>query len=258
MSENDGGTGSGNAGGSGTVEFPAWMASLPDAHKQNPGFAQFKEAPQVWDKLDTLLKAEGKSVMIPGENATEEERIAFFKKIGRPEDADKYEVAKPTDWPADLPYDAEGEKWFKGIALKHNLTTAQAKGLFMDYMGEMKTRIASVKTDQETARHAEETRKQENREKAIGELKKEWPNESYQANLTLAQRAVEHFGGADLKQFFEDKPELGDSIPLIKVFAAIGKALGEDTLKGGSSSHGKPKPASGEIQYKTTDYGGPK
>jgi hypothetical protein len=246
---NDGGApGTGNAGDVKAVEIPAWMSSLPDAHKTNPNFAQFKEAPAVWDKFDSLLKAEGSTVAIPGEKATEAERVAFFTKLGRPEKADAYEVAKPADWPADVPYNAEDEAWFKTTALKHNLTTAQAKGLYADYLSTFKGKFTQGMEAQKAAAQQAENTARENREKAVGELKKEWAGDAFSVNVELAKRAVTHFGGADLTKFL-DESGMGDNIPLVKVFAAIGKALSEDTLKGGPG--GGTPPAEPGMHYES-------
>jgi hypothetical protein len=262
MGENNGGVKIAMPDGS-AVDQPSWMASLPDAHKMNPNFAQFKEAPLVWDKFDSFLKAEGSTVAIPGEGASDQDRATFYTRLGKPESSDKYEVGKPQEWPDGIPYEPEGEKWFRDVAMKHNLTNAQAKGLFADYMDMTKGRISGVMEEQQKATQLAEQKRVETREKSIGELKKEWIGDTYAANISLAERAAARFGGEDIKKFFSETPGpdgglLGDYVPLVKVFATIGEALGEDTLKGGPVITHTPAASRGGFQYKTQDYGGPK
>jgi len=216
-----------------TVDQPQWMASLPDAHKQNPNFAQFKEAPLVWDRFDSLLKAEGSMVTIPGEQATDEERAAFYSKLGRPETADKYTFTKPADLPEGVPYSPEVEAAFKAQVHKLGLTDAQAKAQWDWYFGMSKEGFAKQQQAEQQANEA-----------AINSLKDEWKGDEFKVNSELAARAFKKFGGEkpEVAKFIEETKvnglALGNHPIFLRVFAAIGKAIADDSMSAGGRSGG--------------------
>jgi len=222
MSENDGG--GNNAGGSGAVEYPGWMSSLPDAHKTNASFAQFKEAPQVWDKFDSLLKAEGKSIAIPDEKSTDEERAAFYTKLGRPETPDKYSITKPEGLPEIFKYDPAIEAAFKKHSHDSGKSDAQTKADWEWYWN----------TAKEGAIQQQKAEAQAN-EKAINQLKDEWKGDTFKVNSELAARAFKKFSGEnpDAAKFVEETKvggvPLGNHPIFLKVFAAVGQAIGDDS-----------------------------
>ena len=232
MEDNDGGA-SGNAGGSGTVDFPGWMASLPDAHKTNESFAQFKEAPQVWDKFDSLLKAEGTAITIPDEKATDEQKAAFYTKLGRPEAADKYSITKPADLPEGIPYAPEVETAFKDFAFKNGIPDAQAKEIYSWYWGLVKNGYA-----------AQEQATQQANEAAVNKLKDEWKGDAFKVNTELATRAFKKFGGDsdEVSKFINeskvDGVPLGNHPMFLKVFASIGQAISDSSLGEGGRGGG--------------------
>ncbi len=230
--ENDGGA-IGNAGGSGTDQRPAWMDSLPDAHKQNEAFKAFKEPAEAWNKFDSLLKAEGSSVVIPGDKATDAERAAFFGKIGRPETPDKYSITKPENLPETVTYNPEIEAAAKEVFHKAGLSDAQAKQLY----GWFFQTVAAG----EAARTAEEVKATET---AVNSLKDEWKGDEFKINSELAARAFKKFGGdkPEVEAFIRDSKingvSLGDHPMFLRVFAAIGKAIADDSLNTGRGGGG--------------------
>jgi hypothetical protein len=230
---NDGGTDQGNAGEQ-AAALPGWMASLPDAHKTNARFAQFKEAPAVWDKFDKLLQAEGKMTVIPDDNATDEERAAFYAKLGRPETPDKYELAKPADFPEGILYSKEAEQAFKAHAHEVGLSKKQANKTYEWYCGLAKTGFEKVQQEQVHAT-----------EQALNKLKDEWKGDAFKEKSTLAAKAFKRFAGdnPDVQKFIEETKvsgvSLGDHPTFLKVFAAIGAVISDDSLSlGGRSGSG--------------------
>ena len=232
MTINDGGA-SGDAGGSGTVERPAWLDSAPDAYKNNEAFYGFTEPAKFYEKADALLKAEKDMVVVPGENATDEQRQAFYTKLGRPETADKYTITKPADLPDGVPYSPEVEAVFKDQVHKLGLTNAQAKAQWDWYFG-------MTKTGFEKSQQAE----QQATEAAVNKLKDEWKGEDFKVNSELAARAFMQFGGKtpEVEAFFKDTKvngvQLGNHPTFLRVFAAIGKAISDDSLNGGRGAGG--------------------
>jgi len=232
MGANDGGAG-GNAGGTGTVDRPAWLDSAPDAYKNNEAFYQFTEPVKFYEKADALLKAESSMVVVPGEKATDEERAAFYGKLGRPETADKYTITKPADLPEGLAYSPEVEAAFKGFAHKAGFSDGQAKATYDWYYGLVR------------AGHAQQQKgEKEATEAAINTLKDEWKGDAFQINSELAKRAFQKFGGdkPEILKFIQDSKindvALGDHPIFLRVFAEIGKAIADDSLSGAGRGGG--------------------
>lgn len=230
--ENDGGA-NGNAGGSGADQRPSWMASLPDDLKSDPVLAQF---PSIGDASKALIgykSSEGKTITIPGEDATEEQRQAFYGKIGRPETADKYTISKPTDLPEGIEYAPEIEAVFKEFAYKNGWTDAQAKEAYSWYWGLVKNGYAA--REQQTIQATEA---------AVNKLKDEWKGDAFKVNSELATRAFKKFGGdsEEVTKFITeakvDGVTLGNHPTFLKVFAAIGKAISDSSLGDGGRDGG--------------------
>ena len=231
MSELDGGA-AGDAGGSGAVERPAWLDSLPDAHKQNESFMAFKEPKAAWDEFDALIKAEGKALVIPGKDATPEQRAEFYQKLGRPDTADKYTITKPEGLPEGIAYSPEAEAAFKEFAFSQGLPDAQAKGIYDWYWGLVKDGQTKAEADQLKATEA-----------SINGLKDEWKGDAYKVNTELARRAWKEFNDkpedAALLDKVVDGVRLGDHPAFLRKFAAVGKALGDDSLGGRDGGGGE-------------------
>jgi len=233
MAEGDGGV-IDNAGGDQGGNRPQWMSSLPDAHKANERFAQFKEPTQVWDKFDQLLKAEGQMVRIPDEKATDAEKAEFYKRIGRPETADKYTITKPEGLPEGIPYSTDLEPLFKAKAHELNLTDAQAKAIYGWYYDLAKQGYGKTQAEEAAAKEA-----------AVNALKDEWKGDTFKENVEVATRAFKKFFGDDDKatKFIETEKignvPIGDHPMFLKIFASIGKQISDDSMNAGRSGGGE-------------------
>jgi len=84
------------------------------------------------------------------------------------------------------------------------------------------------------------------RAEGIQVLQQEWGQE-FNANVTLAQKAVSVFGSPELGALF-DATGIGDHPLVVKTFAMIGKALSEDQAFGRGGSNAAPQTAA-EILY---------
>jgi hypothetical protein len=224
-------TGDVNNGGGNVGEMPAWMSSMPDAYKQNDGFAKFGEASDAYAKFDDLLKAEGNALVIPGEDATDEDRNAFYSKMGVPETPDAYEIGKPADMSEGMEYSEELEAWYKGFAHQNHLSADQAKSMFDGYnqmMGE--------------AYKAELVAEKAAIEKAENTLKDAWPGDAYAENKEIAHRGFKRFSGdseAEQKEAHDfinntivDGVLLGDHPVFQKLFHRLGVQTQDDKFSG--------------------------
>lgn len=147
-----------------------------------------------------------------------------WNTLGRPESADKYDVAD-VQLPEGVQIDDAAKKGFFDHAHKIGLTNAQAKeifGWYGNFAGESVGGMERLASEQAAAAEAG--------------LKKEW-GQAYDANLDLANRVVKQFGGEDLAKELE-QTGFGRNANLVKALAKIGKAMAEDGELPDAKNHG--------------------
>lgn len=201
-----------------------WKDELPDDIKSDPSLASIQDVAGLaksYINAQTLVGKKG--VILPGENATEDDWNQFYGAIGRPETPDKYEIAKPSELPEGFPYVEDIEKNFKDVAHKMGLTPNQVKGLYDWYM----------KMDVDLFQTAQNHLKQQG-ESLEAELRKEW-GMAYDQKAELAKRAAKQFADEDTLTQLEGA--LG-APGMVKLFAKIGEAMGEDKMIGGGGGSG--------------------
>jgi hypothetical protein len=220
--------GGNNGGGN---ERPVWLDSLPDAHKNNQSFYGFKEPAQAWDKFDSLLKAEGKTIVIPDEKATPEELKAFYAKLGVPETSDGYEFDK-----ADI--EAEADKMFREVMFTSRIPKREAKAIhkaFVDMIGRGKEAMAKQKAEEERI-------EKESIDEAVNTLKDTWKGDLFKANTELAHRAFKNviawagIGEEEGKKFLEESKignlQIGNHPVILRLFHAIATKISNDSIGG--------------------------
>jgi hypothetical protein len=180
-----------------------WRAGLRTDLREDDRFTNFRNTSEL---AEAYLKQEdrlSKAVLIPGENASEEERKAYKQKLGIPESKDRYEL---------------DEDWLKETAYEAELTPEQAK----------KVGDALKKKQTEAVKGAET------------KLRETWGGE-YEKNLEKAQRAVKTFGPDGFMDYLEETG-LGNDPRMIQTMHAFAEAVSEDTLvpgEGGTSQKAK-------------------
>lgn len=238
MSETLDVTGDQVAEGQGDQQTLGWRAELPDPLKQHEAFLPYKTKNELWNgHIDTVTKlkeTEGKlanSIPKLGENPTEEEVSSFRKAVGIPETPDGYEFVRP-DLPEGIEVSKEIESAFRSKFHDLGIPAQAGKELYNYYMNFW---LGALKADGEAKMQAVE--------EGIANLEKEWgsrDSEQYKANMTLMGRAVDKFGGGDLKKYLDDTG-LGNHPLFVKTFVQIGKAMSEDTLVTGGGTGGDIK-----------------
>jgi hypothetical protein len=216
---------------------PAYVSQLTGDLQPNTFFDRF---PSVSDLGKFALESEGKltdfdtklksAVVLPGEGAKDEEWNPIYQKLGMPESMDKYSIKKPEDWPTDLPYDPNGETWFRDIAFKNRLTDKQAASVHSEYLSLIKT----MKTQ-------DDARREKEKDAALSTLKQEWGEDGWKANLVFVDQALQAFGDDDFKKYM-DESGLGNDPRIIRAFSKIGAAMAEDKfVRGRSAPAGGPE-----------------
>lgn len=168
-----------------------WTSGLRD--EDNRAFVEKKQ----WKSIDDALKSQreletllGKSIRLPGDNATADDWNAFYQKMGRPEKPDGYEIKlNPETVPENFPYDAKSATEFRNWAHEAGLNQRQTQALHDKYVGNQAgayTATIEATAKKESAAHRE--------------IVEKWGDPStpkYQENLTLAGRAIHELGLKD-------------------------------------------------------------
>lgn len=204
------------------------------------------------DEMVSAYKAQAESmkglVRIPGEDASDDDKAAYRKALGVPDNADGYEFQVPKDMPEGLTYDNDLAAKFKAKSHELGLTPDQAQGLHdmqMEHMTGSLEGYQKQMADQAAEREAEVSAKADAAHEA---LIKDWGkegSESYNKNLALANRALAA-GGEELKAEFADKGVFGEDGAVLmpefaKLLAKHGHALyGEASPEGGSAGADNP------------------
>jgi len=203
--ESDGGV----AGNQDTqTQRPAWMAQLPEDQKESESLTKFQSIGELGKAYSELEGKLGESVTPPGEDATDEERSNFYKKLGRPDTPEGYKVKFPES------YSQEVVDAYRKTAFEMGLNDKQFGG-FMKTMG-----LQALATTEKMK--AMQTAEQE---AAVKALKDDW-GESFDANNALAQRTLINYGGEQIKKEFQ-AAGLGNSVPLMNFLKAVGADLVE-------------------------------
>jgi DNA-directed RNA polymerase beta subunit len=109
---------------------------LSDEYKSHQSLQQYKDLNGLVKSHLELEKTLGDRVKLPNEKSTEEEINKFFNKLGRPEEAGKYELSTPENLPEGFEMNEESLNQFKELAFKLGLTTKQANELRETYLSQ--------------------------------------------------------------------------------------------------------------------------
>lgn len=215
------------SGGTQTVAIPEnWNQALPEDIRNDPSMKDFKPNADGFVNLaKTHINSQkliGKNrIALPGQNATPEEKAAFYNSIGRPQTPDDYKITLPETLKNVTP-DEEGLKQWKGFLHEQGLTNEQANNL-----------IAKYYEDTDGALTARQAQIEAQQAEGINKLKDEW-GDNFDQNSAIAAGVVRKFGGEELQKYM-DESGMGNNPALIGLFHNIGRAMLDDNAAGGSS-----------------------
>lgn len=104
----------------------AFLSGLSEGNREiakNHGWLNGDGVLESYANLETKL---GESVQVPGENASPDQRDAFYGKVGWPGKSDGYTLSVPKDMPANMPYDNDFATEFKDWSNEARLAPWQA------------------------------------------------------------------------------------------------------------------------------------
>lgn len=198
-----------------------WFAKHPDENIRNwaanKGWQDPMAALESGYNLEKLIGFEkaGRTLVMPKDDATPEERAAFFQKLGAPEKADGYKL------PEALAQDPIAMK-FRDIAHKSGMLPKQ----FEESLAFVTAEAQALQAQQQQQRAAMG-------EQDMSALKGEW-GAKYDANIELAKRAATQFipakDAAERQQVLEKIEDAIGTGQMLRFFAKIGEGLGEHPM----------------------------
>lgn len=219
----------------GEVSDPALKGWVENKQFKTPG-----DMVQSYHNLEKLFGHDkaGRTLVLPNENSSPEERAVFFEKLGRPATADKYEM--PTEGA-----DPNFTSWAQKTFFEANLTAEQAKVVTEKYRELEQSVVAQRQQERASTTQAD------------GEaLRREW-GKAYEDKMGQAKAAAREFG-IDAKAVDALESAMGYA-GVMKFFANLGSKIGEHGFVGGGASGGframTPDQAQAQIAHLRSDEG---
>lgn len=221
-------------------QTPEWINALPEDLRSAdvlPTLNKFRladgekpvamPASVVKSYIEAQKKIGQKGVLIPGENATDADRDAFHKALGRPDKPEDYGFTKPEKLPEGVNWDDERVKKFATVFHKLGIPKAQAQEILKAYNEDVFEGV----TNQTKA-------VEEFRTKSVAELKKEWGS-NFEKNVGKANAAVKLFGG---KEGIDLLKTTGLDVhpTMVRMFQKIADRIGEASLVDGYVGTNRP------------------
>jgi len=212
-------SGSANQAAGATTQGKTWVDDLPkELASRVSKFQSPEELAKGYVNLETKVRG------WPGDDATEEAKQEYYKRVARPDTPDGYQLdAVPL--PEGIEYAEGSDARFKKACHEAGLSPAQAKVLYKVATQEIADGYRDALSEQAKARDT-----------ATQELRKTWGKE-YDANLALVGRVGARFAAPSLLKRWDDSG-IGNDPDHLAFLAQIGKAMSEGTLQGGTGAGG--------------------
>ena len=194
-----------------------WKDGLPEELRNEPSLAGVKNLTTLAKSYVNAQKMVGKNkISIPGENATDDERNAFFTALGRPATANDYKHDK-VEIPEGYELDEEQVAAFRETAFNMGLSQeAFEKALAFDLA---RTRQNTEAALAEYNREYDET---------MAKLQQQY-GDKLPARISQVDKALTTFG---IKDLFVEKG-LTNNYQIFEALANIGARISESKLKDG-------------------------
>lgn len=185
---------------------------------KNPPNAE--AALKSYQNLEQVFGADksGRTVIIPNDDSTNDEKNIFFTKLGRPDTAENYDLTVPDNANKDL------VTWFKDQSHARGFSQQQANELFNAY-NEFQASHTQTDTDAQAAQGKADH----------DALVTEW-GPSYNDKVQMAKVAANNFGFTP--EQINALQNTSSYSGIMKNFAEIGKAMGEAGLVNANTAPG--------------------
>ena len=215
----------GDSGKGSETQHPAWMSQIGDITKDAAKAEKLSKFAKLSDLANAYMELEGKqgnALVKPGDDASDEEREAFYKALGKPESADKYSI------------EGDQAELFRQMAYKNNLTDDQAKALYAAVKEAGENELAKMQANyQQQAKATQEA------------LQSEY-GKDYPKKIEMLKRGVNTYGGKEVAEKLQQAGLLAD-VNIVKMFIL----LGEQSAEAGAPNHSEKTDG-----YKSIQQGG--
>lgn len=218
------------------ADLPGWTTSTTKNLRADPRFTGWASKHKTLDEAllhsIELEEKAGKMVAVPDEKATEEERAAFYEKLGVPKKPEEYKL----ELDPKLEVDKAQLEEYKTLAHKLRLTQPQANEFF---------KLASERAIQGIAAFREASEKA--KVDTTNALKKEW-GDRYEEERSVIARGLRAL--PEQSQLLKDAEEtgMGNRLSFIKLLHKLGQVSLED-----SATHrpgqGQRRKSDAEVLY---------
>ena len=224
----------------GEVEFD-WRSQIPEEIRDHKSLAHFTDVGAMAKSLVNAQSMIGADkVAIPGKHATDEDWGEVWRKLGRPDTPDGYELVN--EMPEGIEQNDDMLNWFRATAHEIGMTPTQAQKMLGKYNQFLGTQMG-----------ADEGMVEQLRETTEIELKKEY-GAAFADRVSNGNAVMQEFGAEGLTELqMADGRLLGDHPDIIKLMVNVGEfinsKIGEDVLAGTKSSGGlAPDDARAKLQ----------
>jgi hypothetical protein len=221
----------------------SWIDSIDEEYRPSIEARGLSDNNTLAKSYVNLVKLHGNNpnvVALPGEDATDEVKADFYKALGRPEDASKYQM----DIPEGMPFDEAFNNSFREMAFENGLTSEQVKNINDWHNGQMSGQIddqsqsALVQADQD-----------------IATLRGEWGG-AYDSKMAEGRAAVNMLGVED--QMLNQLEMAMGTGSMLRFFQDIGSKIGEDVVLGEGDNEFAggmtPNQAKTEMEALSSDF----
>jgi len=194
-----------------------WKDSISDEFRKDPNIEKFTEIDALAKSYINATRMIGQDkIGVPNKNSTDDDWNIVFDKLGRPENAAKYNLEVKSDV---FNLDENQIKSFSEQSHKLGLNNKQAQGVLDYYKNNMENSAQQAKIDTETA--------QSNSEQL---LRQEWGRDFDAKVKQAGSLAKANMNPEVLDMQLKDGTRLGDHPEIIKGFAKIANMLSEDKM----------------------------
>ena len=208
--------------GDGTDIFASVAKESRFSNDGNDKLARFKDNPGLLatSYLEQEKMNSGR-VKMPTDTSTDEERGAFYQKLGRPDNAEGYNLPA---LPEGQDYNDELINTMRGVAFESGVSDSQFSGL-----------VAKFTEAQGAAAEAQAAANNAESETTVSELQTEWQGD-YEKNLEVSKRALRELVPDDMKEPLINlitEKNLDNNKLFVKFLHSIGaKTLDDTFIKG--------------------------
>jgi len=184
------------------------------------------------------LNSTGSKVALPSEHASDEEWAHFYSRLGRPENAEGYEIALPEDMEKAGVLTKESLGQFREVAHKAGLTPKQASAIADYYFKEAQEGLAGVAQSQEQEMAA-----------VVADLEKDFgPKGSpkWKREIALAEHGARALGIDN--ETLQKTPSLANNPVFIRAMRKVAAMTGEPKAAGVGSEGGIGAGAGSRLQ----------